>query len=49
MKMPIIVGIFIFISKKKISQLVNMKIVGIFIFISRENFMLSWAKHDKVL
>ena len=34
----------------KISLLINLKmptIVGIFIFISRENFMLSWAEHEK--
>ena len=47
MKMPTVVGIFIFISKifMKFSLLINMKmptVVGIFMFISSEIFMLSF-------
>ena len=53
MKMPTIVGIFIFISREifKFSLLINMKmptLVGIFIFISREIFMPSYVKHERI-
>ena len=42
MKMPTIVGIFIFITRENF-----MLIVGTFIFISRENFILSGVEHEK--
>ena len=51
MKMPTVVGIFIFISRKNsilgLSEHENAEFLDIFILMSRKNLMLSLREHEK--